>query len=117
LSQAQTILVVVRQHCTCQDNSGRIGSPRYKNLKIRKERERKRGFSLGIYRLITVTCSCRLAHALGLYSRAVTVVFCCVPKVGIPRYRYSWLGGGKDKGKSSTVKLCVTSIYEDTVLS
>jgi hypothetical protein len=26
-------------------------------------------------------------------------------------------GGGKDKGKSSTVKLCVTNMYEDTVLS
>src|SRR6266487_2096224 len=47
----------------------------------------------------------------------VTVVFCCVPRVGVPRYGYSWLGGGKDKGKSSTVKLCVTSMYEDTVLS
>jgi hypothetical protein len=42
---AQATLVVVRRHCTRRNNSDRIGSPKYKNLKIRKERERERVLS------------------------------------------------------------------------
>jgi hypothetical protein len=42
LSQTQAILVVVRGHDMPRDNSGRIGRPKYKNLKIRKERGERR---------------------------------------------------------------------------
>ena len=37
VSWPQSILVVVRRHCALQDNLDRIGRPRYKNLKIKKE--------------------------------------------------------------------------------
>ena len=37
MSWTQASLVVVRGHCTPRDNSGRIDSPKYENLEIRKE--------------------------------------------------------------------------------
>ena len=42
LSRIPATLVVVRGHSTPQDNSNRIGSPKYKNLKIRRERREVR---------------------------------------------------------------------------
>ena len=42
LSRPQSILVVVRRHCTLQDNLDRIGRPGYKNLKIKKEEKKGR---------------------------------------------------------------------------
>ena len=48
LSQTQASLVVVRLYCTRRGNLGKIGSPKYKNLKIEKERGREKNF-LQIY--------------------------------------------------------------------
>ena len=36
------LVVVVRGHCTPQDNLGRIGRPKDENLKLEKEREKEK---------------------------------------------------------------------------
>ena len=53
MSQPQSILVVVQRHCTLRDNSDRIGRPRYKNLKIKKEGKKGRT----LYKYIQATTS------------------------------------------------------------
>ncbi len=97
LSWSQAILVVVRGHYTPQDNSEKIGRPRYKNLKIRKGKKREEN-SLQVYiSLLQSRAAVHqhvCTHMLGLqavthkpYSKAITPIQQVISYSALLQYR------------------------------